>query len=139
MSSNIFQDKQVENAHSLNKVKEQLLILIAESESDLLTLFREYLSLVGMKTETVSSGHEAIEQFVTSEGNDMPFDAIVLDTHLLNPSGLDIAKRIRSQKPDQKLVLITTSPKENLQQECLKTAGILDKDILTIPFRMSKP
>ncbi len=139
MSSNIFQDKQVENAHSLNKVKEQLLILIAESESDLLTLFREYLSLVGMKTETASSGHEAIEQFVTSEGNDMPFDAIVLDTHLLNPSGLDIAKRIRSQKPDQKLVLITTSPKENLQQECLKTAGILDKDILTIPFRMSKP
>ena len=139
MSSNIFQDRQVENAHSLNKVKEQLLILIAESESDLLTLFREYLSLVGMKTETASSGHEAIEQFVTSEGNDMPFDAIVLDTHLLNPSGLDIAKRIRSQKPDQKLVLITTSPKENLQQECLKNAGILDKDILTIPFRMSKP
>ena len=121
-----------------NKVLEQLQILIAESESDLLTLFREYLSSLGMKTETASSGHEAIEQFVTSEENERPYDAIVLDTHLLNPSGLDIAKRIRSQKPDQKLVLITTSPKENLQQECLKTAGILDKDILTIPFRMSK-
>ena len=52
----IFQDKQVENAHSLNKVKEQLLILIAESESDLLTLFREYLSLVGMKTEQLAVG-----------------------------------------------------------------------------------
>ncbi len=138
MSSNIFQDKQVEEAHSLNKVKEQLQILIAESESDLLTLFREYLSSLGMKIETASSGHEAIEQFVTSEENERPYDAIVLDTHLLNPSGLDIAKRIRSQKPNQKLVLVTTTPKENLQQECLKTAGILDKDILTIPFRMSK-
>ena len=50
-----------------------------------------------------------------------------MDTHLHNPSGLDIAKRIRSQKPNQKLVLVTTSPKENLQQECLKTAGILDR------------
>ena len=137
MSSNIFQDKQVEDAHSLNKVKEQLQILIAESESDLLTLFREYLSSLGMKIETASSGHEAIEQFVTSEENERPYDAIVLDTHLLNPSGLDIAKRIRSQKPDQKLVLITTTPKENLQQECLKTAGIMDKDILTIPFKLS--
>ena len=138
LSSNILQDKQVEDAHSLNKVKEQLQILIAESESDLLTLFREYLSSLGMKTETASSGHEAIEQFVISEENERPYDAIVLDTHLLNPSGLDVAKKIRSQKPDQKLVLITTSPKENLQQECLKTAGILDKDVLAIPFRMSK-
>lgn len=117
---------------------EQLQILIAESDSDLLTLFKEYLSSLGVKTETASSGHEAIEQFLTSEENERPYDFIVLDTHLLNPSGIDIAKRIRSQKPDQKLVLITTSPKENLQQECLKTAGILDKDILTIPFRMSK-
>ena len=138
MSSNTFQGKQVEEAHSLNKVKEQLQILIAESESDLLTLFREYLSSLGMKTETACSGHEAMEQFFNSEENKRPYDAIVLDTHLLNPSGLDIAKRIRSQKPNQKLVLVTTTPKENLQQECLKTAGILDRDILTIPFRMSK-
>ena len=138
MSSNTFQGKQVEEAHSLNKVKEQLQILIAESESDLLTLFREYLSSLGIKTETACSGHEAMEQFLNSEENERSYDAIVLDTHLLNPSGLDIAKRIHAQKPNQKLVLITTTPKENLQQECLKTAGILDMDILTIPFRMSK-
>ncbi|TVP41277.1 response regulator [Candidatus Nitrosocosmicus arcticus] len=112
--------------------------MIAESENDLLTLFRDYLYSLGMKTETASSGHEAIEQFIDSEENEMPYDVIVLDTHLKNPSGLDIAKRIRSQKPDQKMVLITTTPKENLQQECLKTAGILDRDILTMPFSMSE-
>ena len=120
LSSNIFQDKLVEDAHSLNKVKEQLQILIAESESDLLTLFREYLSSSGMKTETACSGHEAMEQFLNSEENERPYDAIVLDTHLSNPSGLDIAKRIRSQKPDQKLVLITTTPKEKFKARVLK-------------------
>jgi two-component system OmpR family response regulator len=121
-----------------NKALEQTQILIAESENELLTLFREYLSTLGMKAETVRSGHEAIEQFLRSEETQRPYDVIVLDTHLQNPSGLDIAKRIRSQKPDQKLILITTTPKENLQQQCLKTAGIKDRDILTMPFRMSK-
>ncbi len=123
----------------MNKKRlEQAQILVAESESELLLLFREWLSSIGMKTETASSGHEAIEQFHNSEENESPYDVIVLDTHLQNPSGLDIANKIRSQKPDQKLVLITTTPKENLQQEFLKTAGISDRDILTMPFSMSE-
>ena len=121
-----------------NKGLEQSQILIAESEIDLLTLFREYLSSLGAKTEIASSGHEAIEQFLNREENERPYDVIVLDTHLLNPSGLDIAKRIRSQKPNQKLVLITTSPKEYLPSECLESSGIKDKDILTMPFRMTQ-
>ena len=112
--------------------------MIVESETDLLTLFREYLSSLGAKTETASSGHEAIEQFLNSEENERPYDVIVLDTHLLNPSGLDIAKRIRSQKPNQKLVLVTTSPKEYMPSECLEIAGIKDRDILTMPFRMTQ-
>ena len=120
-----------------NKELERSQILIAESENDLLTLFRDYLSSLGAKTETARSGHEAIEQFLNSEKNERPYDVIVLDTHLLNPSGLDIAKRIRSQKPNQKLVLITTSPKEYLPSECLEIAGINDRDILTMSFRMT--
>ena len=86
--------------------------MIAESENVLLTLFREYLSSLGVKAETVRGGLEAIEQFLSSEETQRPYDVIVLDTHLLIPSDLDIAKRVRSQKPDQKLVLITTSPKK---------------------------
>jgi CheY-like chemotaxis protein len=120
-----------------NKKLEQTQILIAESESELLVLFREYLSSVGMKTETASSGQEAIEYFLDGQKNEWPYNAIVVDTHLSDPSGLDVAKRIRSEKPDQKVVLVTTSPKENLRPECLKTAGIKHSNILTMPFRMS--
>ena len=61
----------------------------------------------------------------------------MLDTHLHNTSGLDVAKKIRSEKPDQKLVLVTTTPKEYLPRECLNTARIEDKYILTMPFRLS--
>jgi two-component system, OmpR family, response regulator len=121
-----------------NKESEQLQILIAESDSDLLTLFKEYLSSLGVKTETATSGQEAIEQFLKSKENKRPYNAIVLDTHLQNPSGLDVAKKIRSEKPDQKVVIITTMPRKYLPEEYLKNARLEDKDILSIPFNLSK-
>jgi two-component system, OmpR family, response regulator len=121
-----------------NKESEQLQILIAESDSDLLTLFKEYLSSLGVKTETATSGQEAIEQFLKSKENKRPYNAIVLDTHLQNPSGLDVAKKIRSEKPDQKVVIITTMPRKYLPEEYLKNARIENKYILSIPFNLSK-
>jgi CheY-like chemotaxis protein len=56
---------------------------------------------------------------------------------LSNPSGLDVAKRIRSENPDQKIVLVTTTPKKYLSEECLRTAAIKEKDILTMPFKLA--
>ena len=91
-----------------------------------------------MNTEIANSGEKAMDCFFGSMKKNRPYDAIILDTHLSSPSGLDVAKRIRREKPDQKLVIVTTSPKEYLPSECLETAGIKDKDILTMPFRISK-
>jgi len=113
-------------------------ILIGESESELLVLFREYLTSIGIKTITANSGHEIIDYFLDSVKNNYAYNVIVIDTHLSDTPGLDIAKRIRLEKPDQRLVLVTTTPKENLRQECLDTAGLSDNNILTMPFKMSK-
>lgn len=117
---------------------EQTQVLIAEAENELLVLFREYLSSLGLHTDTVDRGDEALNRFINRKNTQRPYDVIVLDTHLHDSSGLDIAKRIRSEKPDQKIVLVTTTPKQNLPTDCLKTAGIKERDILTMPFRLSK-
>ena len=93
---------------------------------------------MGVKTETATSGHEAIEQFLKSKENKRPYNAIVLDTQLQNPSGLDVAKKIRSEKPDQKVVMITTTPRKYLPEKYLRNARLEDKDILSIPFNLSK-
>jgi DNA-binding response OmpR family regulator len=136
--SDIIQDEQASEAQSLDMELEQIQILIAESETELVSLFETYLSSVGVSAKIANTGDAAIDFFFVSKKNDKSFDAILLDTHLSNPSGLDVAKKIRSEKPDQKLVIITTTPKEHLPKDCLKTAGIKDKDILTMPFRMSE-
>jgi CheY-like chemotaxis protein len=121
----------------LKKELEQVQILIAVAESELLILFRTYLSSFGMCIKTANSGHEALDYFNDSKWKEKPYNAIILDTHLDNPSGLDVANRIYLEKPDQKLVLITTTPKEYLPAEDIKTAGIKEKDILTMPFKLS--
>lgn len=113
-------------------------ILIAEAENDLVLLFTEYLTSLGVKTEIASNGSKAIDYFRDREMKGRPYDAIILDTHLLNPSGIDVAKRIHLYKPGQKIVLVTTTQKEQLPVDCLENAGINYKDILTIPFKLSK-
>ncbi|HKR73198.1 MAG TPA: response regulator [Candidatus Nitrosocosmicus sp.] len=138
MKTNSVQNKQIEDILSLTK-KElvQSQILLAEAENELLLLFKTYLTSLGMKTETAANGAKALDYFEDSQEKGRHYDAIFLDTHLINPTGLEVAKRIRSEKPDQKLVLLTTTPKEYLPKECLDIAGIKDNDILTMPFKLS--
>lgn len=111
--------------------------MIAEAEGDLALLFEACFSSLGIITETSNTGVKTLDCFFECKKNDRPYDTIILDTHLSNPKGLDIAKRIRSEEPNQKLILVTTTPRVYLPQRCLKIAGIKDKDILIMPFRMS--
>lgn len=138
LDDNSIQSEQIRATRGVNKEKERLQILIAEPEKELLWLFSACLTSLAVNIKEVSSGHQAIKHFLKSVENKRPYDAIILDTHLYNPSGLAVAKRIHSEKPDQQIVLVTTTPIEKLKQECLKIAGLGEKDILTMPFRLSK-
>ena len=139
LSFETHENKQVDDSQSwLKKELDDAQILIAEAEDELLSLFDTYVSSLGINADIASSGEKAIDRFFHSMKKNRPYDAIILDTHLSNPSWLDVAKRIRREKPDQKIVIVTTSPKEYLPSECLKSAGLKDRDILTMPFRMSK-
>ena len=122
LSAKTPQNKQIENSQSLEKELDKKEILIAEAEDELHWLSSTYMSSLGMNAEIANSGEKAMDCFFGSMKKNRPYDAIILDTHLSNPSGLDVAKRIRREKPDQKLVIVTTSPREYLSSECLKTA-----------------
>jgi two-component system, OmpR family, response regulator len=69
--------------------------------------------------------------------NGRTYNAIVLDTHSDNPSGLDVAKRIHS-KSRPKDGNSYNDTKEYLPFDCLKTTGIKDNEILTMPFEVSR-
>ena len=76
----------------------QVQFLIAETKNELLVLFREYLSSRGLNTDTADRGDNALERFFDRKDKDRSYETIALDTHLQCPSGLEVAKRIRSEK-----------------------------------------
>jgi hypothetical protein len=91
-----------------------------------------------MKAILANNGCDALNFFNEGEDKRSPFKAILLNTHLLAPTGFEVAKRIHISKPDQRLILMTTTPIEDLSKDCLQTAGIEYNEILLIPFKLSK-
>jgi DNA-binding NarL/FixJ family response regulator len=71
----------------------------------------------------------------TSNSN---FDIVIINTHLFDIPGLDIAKEIHKKNPSQRIVITTTISRELLSKEQLDSAGIDHEYILTIPFRFSE-
>lgn len=63
-------------------------ILIAELENGLLSLFKNYVSPLGMNMETANTGQDALNYFFETQDKKKQYDIIVLDTHLLNPTAL---------------------------------------------------
>ena len=113
-------------------------VMILESEEELSTLFKEYLSRMGIISVMVSDEEEAINAYIRRKIEGKEFDAVVIDTDLKEYKRLQVAKKIRESDPFQRLILITTSIKDKLPAQDLEAAGIRRKDVLTMPFDLSK-
>lgn len=127
------------NSHRINHSIElkQARILIGESEKELQSLFKAYLDLLGAESDIVDNGNRALSTFLQNKNNGKKYDAVVLDTHLKGKKGLHVAKKIRQSDNSQKIILITTSMKEQLPENELQAASIDGKDILVMPFALS--
>lgn len=96
----------------VSKEAKQVRILIAESEQELLLLFKTYLESRGQVPITVDNGDEALNVYYEDNNNDDFYDAVVLDTQLSKLPFLEVARKIHDKNPRQKIVIITTSKKE---------------------------
>lgn len=119
-----------------NKLK-QTRILIAESEPEILLLFKVYLDSLGIESITADNGEKALSTFLQSKEEGKNYDAVVLDTHLKEQEGLEVAKKIRENDNRQRIILVVTKMKEQLPKEKLQSTAIKDSDILVMPFRLS--
>ena len=65
-----------------SKEVKQTQILIAESEPELLTLFKTYPDSLGVESVAVDNADEFLSTFLQSKNEGKDYDAILLDTHL---------------------------------------------------------
>jgi two-component system phosphate regulon response regulator PhoB len=103
-------------------------ILIVDDEEDVLELVRFNLEKDGYKTETASSGEEAI----TAAKSKMP-DLIVLDLMLPGIDGLEVCKKLKSDSKTENIPIIMLTAKGE-ESDIITGLELGADDYITKPF-----
>jgi CheY-like chemotaxis protein len=112
--------------------EDNLRILIAESEPDVMILYSDYLSKLGHDVSVVTDGNKCISLFRKRD-----FDLVILDTHLTGSIKTPhIVKEIMRIEPHQRILVTSTNP-SNLVSNILGTVSLSENQILQKPFHLS--
>ena len=88
---------------------------------------------IGIDATVVDSGLNCLDYIRRHK----VFDMIILDTHLSDSAGIEIAKKIHETNPIQRIVLTTTYARQQIR-DGLAMTGIVMEDILQKPFMLSE-
>lgn len=111
----------------------QILVLIAEPEQDMRAVYKALLR--EWAGPIVDSGRQCIEIALSGGSH---FDAIIIDSHIKDPDGLEAAKRILEAKPGQYIIITsTTGWKIRDNAVALKNIQKGQIDVIEKPFGFS--
>jgi DNA-binding response OmpR family regulator len=117
-------------------------ILIAEPDSDIHVLYSLFIKQYGFSisdVKVVQNGNKCLEIIHSSrednnENND--YDIFIVDTHLRDISGFEVARTIHDRLPHKKIILTTTYSLDNISNT-IDSIGIKSQDVLFKPFSFS--
>lgn len=107
----------------MNEIK----ILWADDEIDLLKPQILFLEQKGYHVEPVTNGHDALDKYRTEH-----FDVVFLDEHMPGITGLETLSRMKSINNDTPVIMITKNEEENIMDEAI---GSQIADYLIKPVR----
>ncbi len=100
--------------------------LVVDDEKNIRLTLTEALSSLGLRVEAVASGTEALERVETGA-----FRLMLLDLRLPGMDGMDVLRRVRLERPDVEVVIITAHGTVETAVEAMKLGA---RDYLTKPF-----
>lgn len=105
-------------------------ILLAEDDSNLGTLLRDYLNVKSYETILMSDGDQAWDKF-----NSETFDLCLLDIMMPKTDGITLARKIREINDQVPIIFLTA---KNMEKDVIEgfTAGA--DDYITKPFSMEE-
>ena len=134
------------NQSSENQKRKSERILIAEPNSDIQYLYSLFTKQFGFSISDVSiveNGNKCLEILLSNTAedndndNDNDYDIIILDTHLPDISGFEVARKIRDRLPHKKIILTTTHSLDNISN-IIDSIGIKSEDVILKPFNFSE-
>ncbi|MGZ5500669.1 MAG: response regulator [Nitrososphaeraceae archaeon] len=116
-------------------------ILIAEPNSDIQFLYSLFTKEYGFSISDVNmveSGNKCLEIVLSGiNDNNHDYDIIIIDTHLHDISGFEVARKIRDRLPHKRIILTTTNPLDNISN-MIDSIGIKSEDVILKPFSFSE-
>ena len=117
-------------------------LLIAEPDSDIHVLYSLFTKQYGFSisdVKVVQNGNKCLEIVHSSreDNNENYYDIIILDTHLHDISGFEVARKIRDRLPHKRIILTTTYSLDNISS-MIDSIGIKSQDVLLKPFSYSE-
>ena len=91
--------------------------------------------------KVVQNGNKCLEIIHSSrednnENNNNDYDIFIVDTHLHDISGFEVARKIRDRLPHKRIILTTTYSLDNISS-MIDSIGIKSQDVLFKPFNYS--
>jgi len=105
-------------------------ILLAEDDSNLGILLKNYLTAKNFETSLCTNGIHALETF-----RNKSFELCILDIMMPEMDGLTLAKEIRSTSPDIPVIFLTAKTQ---QEDILEGFRSGEDDYITKPFSMEE-
>ena len=106
---------------------DMLKVLIADDHAIVRKGLREILREAPTPTlvAEAANGHEAVEKAIQDD-----WDVIVLDINMPGPNGLEVLKRVKREKPDTPVLMLSGHTGEHYVRRSLRdgAAGYLSKD-----------
>ena len=116
-------------------------LLIVEPEPDIQYMFSLFTRQHGFKESDVNiveNGNKCLEViFSDNIDNNNDYDIIIIDTHLRDISGFEVARKIRNNLPDKRIILTTTYTLNSIS-DIIDSIGIKPKDVFLKPFNFSE-
>jgi DNA-binding response OmpR family regulator len=119
-------------------------ILITEPDSDIHVLYSLFTKQYGFSisdVRVVQNGNKCLE-IIHSNRNDNnnkennDYDIFIVDTHLSDISGFEVARKIRNRLPHKRIILTTTYSLDNISS-MIDSIEIKSQDVLFKPFSYS--